>query len=116
MLDTILRPVALPPHLLGHPAPCDFFDAKGTLLLKAGIPISPRAGQMPSTRRLFCRANQARRISTVDPIAQLCGVGRTLIALAERIVRREAVDGHIFVELAQKVHEIWALDADACIG
>ncbi len=52
MLDTILRPVALPQHLLGRPAPCDFFDVKGTLLLKAGIPISPRTGQMPGARRL----------------------------------------------------------------
>jgi len=116
MLDTILRPVALPPHLLGLPAPCDFFDARGTLLVKAGIPISPRAGQLPSSRRLFCRASQARRISPADPLAQLARLGKRLALLSEQALIGEVEDEGPLLALAHEVGEIWALDADACLG
>nr|MBL8457096.1 hypothetical protein [Zoogloeaceae bacterium] len=44
MLDSILRPVAVPPGLLGQPAPCDFFDVRGTLLLREGATINHSIG------------------------------------------------------------------------
>ncbi len=115
-IEPILRPVALPLNLIGHAAPCDFFDAKGTLLLRAGSPIlvSPELARQPS--RFFCEASQADRISTVNPIDQLCEAGKTLSSLIEKTTNCQYVSSSDFIDLAHHVCNLWTLDADACIG
>jgi HD-GYP domain-containing protein (c-di-GMP phosphodiesterase class II) len=116
MLDPVFRPVELPAHLIGRPAPCDFFDARGTLLLRAGAPIVPRREQAPQPRRMFCEARVAERISPVDPIVQLRAAGVTLAQLADQARGGVPPAAAELVALAQALHELWLLDADACIG
>lgn len=113
MTELILRPVVMPHHLIGHPAPCDFFDAKGTLLLKMGSPISMGAAQRC---KFFCEADQADHISPGNPVAQLHKVGKTLSHLAERTSCGEPVSSVEFVNLASELFDLWSLDADFCIG
>ncbi|MDY0014127.1 MAG: HD domain-containing phosphohydrolase [Rhodocyclaceae bacterium] len=114
MLDTVLRPVTLPSHLLGGPSPCDFFDARGTLLLRAGATLRPSAGS--GSRPLFCPARHANRISPINPLAGLDGVTSRLAALVQRVEEgaSDLVGG--FVPLAEAVLSLWETDADACIG
>jgi hypothetical protein len=116
MLDSILRPVALPPALFGRPAPCDFFDARGTLLLRAGARISIDADEAPQRRRVFCEARQAERISPTHPIAQLRRIGGRLSSLARLAAAGEPLGVAEFAELARETFEVWSLDADACLG
>jgi HD-GYP domain-containing protein (c-di-GMP phosphodiesterase class II) len=116
MLDPTYRPVALPAHWAGHPAPCDFFDAGGRLLLKAGSPMVIRNDYSLNSNRVFCAAMEAHRLSPNDPISQLHGVGARLSDLSERAVRGNYVDAVEFFELAQTLFDLWAMDADACIG
>jgi HD-GYP domain-containing protein (c-di-GMP phosphodiesterase class II) len=116
MLDPTYRPVALPAHWDGHPAPCDFFDAGGRLLLRAGSPILIREDHALRPNRVFCAASHAHRLSPSDPIGQLHQVGATLSSLAERAVHGHYVDALEFIDLAQAFFEVWSLDADACIG
>lgn len=116
MFDSILRPVALPSRLMGHPAPCDFFDARGVLLLKAGAPIALRSEHTPQARRIFCKASYANRISPADPIAQLRDIADRLSALAEQVEYGEETVAQDYLDLARRLHEVWVLDADACIG
>lgn len=119
MLANVLRPVALPPALMGRPAPCDFFDARGTLLLRAGMPILPNAGgnaMQPGGRRLYCHAEQAARISPADPINALRHVGEALSMLDELSHTPYLLGRDEFFELTEVLHQNWRLDADACIG
>jgi HD-GYP domain-containing protein (c-di-GMP phosphodiesterase class II) len=110
------RPVALPAHWAGHPAPCDFFDAGGRLLLKAGYPIQIREDHPLRTNRVFCEASQAHRISPSDPVAQLHYLAENLNELAEQALRGNYVDAHDFGDLARSLYDLWSLDADVCIG
>ena len=116
MFDPVLRPVELPAHLIGRPAPCDFFDARGTLLLRAGSPIVPRREQAPQPRRMFCEARVAERISPLDPIVQLRAAASTLSRLADETRGGALPAAEEFVALARELHELWLLDADARIG
>ncbi len=116
MLDHTFRPVTLPVHWDGYPAPCDFFDAGGRLLLREGAPILIREDHPLRPNRVFCESSQAQRISPTNAIAQLCGLGAGLSDLAERAVRGSYIGAAEFVDLAQAFHELWAMDADACIG
>ncbi len=116
MLDPTYRPVALPSHWAGHPAPCDFFDAGGRLLLRAGSPMPIIDDHPFRSNRVFCQASEAHRISPSDPIGQLHEIGAALSALAERAVRGNYVDAVECIDLALGLFELWALDPDACIG
>lgn len=119
MLDTILRPVALPSHFAGRPAPCDFFDERGMLMLRAGVTISPHAthgGSASSARRLYCQAVQAERIAPADPIGRLRAVGEAL-SMLDVLIESHSTVGHVeFFELAEALYHSWLTDADACIG
>lgn len=116
MLDTILRPVSLPSSLIGKPAPCDFFDARGTLLLREGGLINLTAGSADQGRRLFCRAAQAARVSNVDPLRTLHDVGECLSMLDELVAADRLVSAGEFIDLSRHCYEAWRLDPDACIG
>lgn len=120
MLDTILRPVALPSHFAGRPAPCDFYDERGMLLLRAGVKISAGATHAsyaaPTARRLYCQAGQAERIPPADPIAGLLGAADTLSKLDGLLERRAQVTQLKFFELAEALYHSWLTDADACLG
>lgn len=116
MLDSILRPVVLPNHLIGQPAPCDFFDARGTLLLRAGAPVSPLAARDQQQRHLYCSAAQANRFAPDNPIAQLHDVAAALATLADDIDCDDDPAAEDFIRLAHALHELWQQDADACIG
>ena len=116
MLASILRPVALPPQLIGRPAPCDIFDARGTLLQRVGSPVARRAGHSQHPPRVFCEASQADCISSVNPLAQLRAVGENLAHLAAQVDNGRHVAAAELTGLARELRELWALDADACIG
>ena len=68
LLYPLFRPVILPLDLIGHPAPCDIFSARGTLVVKTGAVISQRAHDLMQPQHVFCQAEQAHYISTLDPI------------------------------------------------
>lgn len=112
MLDTLLRPVALPPHLLGGPAPCDFFNARGTLLLRAGATIGATGG----SRRFFCPARHANRISPVNPLAGLDSIAHRLESLVDALEGGGQGRAGEWVRLAETLLALWGADADACIG
>lgn len=115
--SSILRPVAVPPHLVGRPAPCDFFDARGTLLLRAGAPIAAQAAaSVPQARRFYCRAAHAEQIAPSDPVGALRSVGEALSMLDELIGTRQVLTRVEFFELAETLYHSWQADADACIG
>lgn len=116
MLSTILRPVALPPDLIGQPAPCDLFDARGTLLLRQGASISLRAETPHRPCTVFCAAEQAERISPADPIGRLREIGMALGQLADAAVQGGVVAAEDFRDLARCTYEVWQLDADVCLG
>lgn len=116
MLDSILRPVALPKHLIGRPAPCDFFDVRGTLLLRAGTPVSPLASHGQQHRHLYCSAAQADRIAPANPIAQLHDVAAALANLADYVECGDDPTPENFIRLAHALHGLWQQDADACLG
>ena len=116
MLDTILRPVQLSPALLGKPAPCDFFDARGTLLLREGGVINQSLDSSFRARQLYCRAVQARRVSAADPLRTLVDVAESLSMLDELAIADRLLLVDDFRDLAQNALAAWRLDADACIG
>jgi hypothetical protein len=116
MLDSILRPVTLPAHLTGRPAPCDFFDARGTLLLRSGTPVSPRATLDPQRTRLYCTAVEARRLSPENPLAELHALADALDGLGARASSDRLPAASEFLRLARSLHALWQQDADACIG
>ncbi|MBR0565528.1 HD domain-containing protein [Azoarcus sp. L1K30] len=116
MVDSILRPVALPPGLIGQPAPCDLFDVRGTLLLREGVEISPLMIAGYGERRLYCRATQAMRVSDAEPLKVLRDIGNALAMLDELLVGGQPVSADDFVSLATETYKTWMLDPDACIG
>ena len=116
MLDSILRPVPLSGTLFGKPAPCDFFDARGNLLLREGVTISESMGPAIAARRLYCRAAHAERVTTADPIRTLRDVGEALSMLDELLMAGRRVQAEAFHDLAAEAFAAWTLDADACIG
>ncbi len=116
LLRDLYRPVILPPALIGHPAPCDIFSARGALVVKTGSVISQRAHDLMQPQRIFCQAAQAHHLSTLDPIEEIKRVSRTLSSLSERATRDTSVTACEFTALARQVLEAWFLDADACLG
>lgn len=116
MSDSILRPVTLTPSLVGKPAPCDFFDARGTLLLREGSEISEAMRTAPGTRRVYCRASQALRISSANPLRTLRDIGEALSMLEELAVSGAPLGSAEFLSLASETYGVWMQDADACIG
>lgn len=116
MYDSIMRPVMVSPGLVGKPAPCDFFDARGTLLLREGGAVSPTMGEQQGSRRLYCRASQAGRVSSGDPLRTLRHVGKTLAALDELATAGGSATASDFRALAEEAYAVWTQDPDACIG
>lgn len=116
LLHTFFRPVILPPDLIGHAAPCDFFSARGTLVVKAGAMISQRAYDPFQAQRIFCEAEQAHHLSTLDPLTELQRVSQSLSHIAKRVARGALVIADEIHVLAHQVFEAWFLDADACLG
>ena len=114
--NPILRPIELPQELLGKNAPCDLFNARGVLLIKAGAPIPAPAHDPLWPTRLFCTAEQAQMLSDADPALILPQVGVHLSQLSARILLSEQVTPGELTTLAQTVFNIWSLDADACLG
>lgn len=112
----IQRPIELPLELLGQCAPCDLFNARGVLLIKAGAPIPALVHDPLWPVRLFCAAEHARMLSTADPASILRQVGARLSRLSARILLGEHVTPGELSALAREVFDIWTLDADACLG
>lgn len=116
MLESILRPVTVPSHLLGTVSPCDLFNARGTLLLRTGTPIPEHVESMQHRHRLFCKAGNANLISSTDPIGELRFLAARLSVLAERVEYRRPFNAHSFITMAENLHDLWSQDADACLG
>lgn len=116
MLDSILRPVTLPRSLLGSTAPCDLFNARGTLLLRSGAPIPPHVESSRHRNRVFCLASHAEQISAADPVGDLKKLAARLSALAEKIEFRQPASARGLIELAEGLFALWSQDADACLG
>lgn len=120
----ILRPIWVPGEWQGQAAPCDFFNSRGMLLLRAGAEITPRltldASQLrqagASQPRVFCRDYQAQLISDFNPLESLQEIGLMLAYLDERLMRHEHVSAQELIRLACDLHALWSLDADACLG
>lgn len=116
LFNHLYRPVTLPPELIGLPSPCDIFSARGALVLKSGSTISLRALELMQPQRVFCQAEQAHHLSTLDPIEELKSVGAGLSDIAERLARDAGVAAVELSTLAQSVLQVWLLDPDACLG
>jgi len=113
---SIYRPIELPLELLGQCAPCDLFNARGVLLIKAGAPIPALVHDPLWPVHLFCSAEHAQMLSTADPAYVLQQVGVRLSQLSARILQGEHVSPGELSTLAREVFDIWMLDADACLG
>lgn len=116
MSTSILRPVVMPPELIGHPAPCDLFNASGVLLLRAGALIVHGRRDPSQPLRFLCPAAFAARISHAHPARELSRIAATLADISERIARNAHVSASELRELARDLLEVWLLDADACLG
>lgn len=115
-MEAPLRPVVLPPELLGQRAPCDLYNALGVLLVRAEAIIGFSVRHPLRPTRVFCSARHAARISDFDPLAELGRIGQTLAEIAERLSHDEHVSPAELTGLTRAVHDAWALDADACLG
>ena len=115
-MDALLRPVVLPPELIGRRAPCDLFNALGVLLVRADAVIAFSVRHPFRPTRVFCPAKLAARISDVNPIAQLGRIGQALAQIAERLAHSEHVSPGELAGLSHCVQDAWALDVDACLG
>ncbi len=115
-MPSMLRPVILPEELIGKRAPCDLFNARGMLLVNAGSLITLGVRRPFRPTRVFCVAAQASRISDVNPIVELARANSELATIAERVARGEGVFQGDLVSLARSIHEMWTIDADACLG
>jgi len=115
-LHELYRPVMLPPELIGQAAPCDIFSARGALIVKAGWVISQRTQDALQPQRLFCQAEEAHHLTTLDPIDELKNLSLALSNIAERVARGSLVTAGELIALAHQVLEAWVLDADACLG
>ncbi len=116
LFSNLYRPVILSSALIGHPAPCDIFSARGALVVKTGSVISQRAHDLMQPQHIFCQAEQAHHISTLDPTEELKRVSRALSAISERVVHDASVTSGELIALARQLLEVWFLDADACLG
>jgi HD-GYP domain-containing protein (c-di-GMP phosphodiesterase class II) len=112
----MLRPVVLPPDLIGKRAPCDLFNARGVLLVNADSVIGFSVRNPFRPTRVFCPADRAACISDANPIFQLTKIGKTFAEIAERLARSEPVSASEISRLAQTLYEAWVQDADACLG
>jgi HD-GYP domain-containing protein (c-di-GMP phosphodiesterase class II) len=112
----IHRPIELPRELLGTLAPCDLFNARGVMLIKAGAPIPTLIHDPLWPVRLFCEAQHAQQLSNANPALQLQQVGKRISLLSARFLQGAHVSASEFSVLAQEVFDLWALDADACLG
>jgi len=112
----IHRPIELPRELLGKLAPCDLFNARGVLLIKAGTAIPRLVQDSLWPMRLFCDAQHAHQLSHTDPAVKMQQVGKHLSLLSARLLQSEHVSPGELLSLAQEVFDLWSLDADACLG
>ncbi|MCL2645194.1 MAG: hypothetical protein FWD51_07025 [Betaproteobacteria bacterium] len=112
----ILRAVMLSPVHIGTVAPCDFFDRKGTLLLREGTLISEGIQEKLGKRRLFCNARHAAAILTDDPLRSLVVIGRKLSVVDAVLNANASFSIRACEELAESVYLNWQFDPDACIG
>jgi hypothetical protein len=115
-MASMLRPVILPPELIGQRAPCDLFNARGILLAIAGSVISLDARSPLRPTCVFCPADEAAKISHVNPVSELARIQLSLTRLGERVARGQSVSRGDLVALARSLHEMWTIDADACLG
>ena len=111
-----LRPVTLPPNMIGQRLACDLFNAHGILLAKADSVISSSLQQQLQQIPIFCPADQAGNISGLNPVSQLRRIAKTLAEIDERLVRNEYVSSSELNRLARDLYDVWDLDADACLG
>ena len=111
-----LRPVTLPPNMIGQRLACDLFNANGILLAKVDSVISPGLQNQLQQIPIFCPADQAEKISGFNPVSQLRRIAKTLSEIDERLVRNEHVSSGELNRLARDLYDVWVLDADACLG
>lgn len=112
----IYRPIELPAELRNKPALCNLFNARGVLVIKAGAAIPALALDPQWPVRLFCEAHDAHLFSDLDPEHRLRQISDRLSALSARVVLGEHVSQGDLLALTHQLHELWALDADACLG
>ena len=112
----IHRPIELPQELLGKLAPCDLFNARGVLLVKAATPIPALIHDPLWPVRLFCEARHAQQLSNTDPALQLRQVSLRLSLIEARILQGAHVSPSELSALAQEAFDVWRSDADACLG
>lgn len=112
----MLRPVLLPPDLIGQRAPCDLFNALGVLLVRAGAVIGFSLRHPFRPTRVYCPADQAARISDVNPVVRLGQVGTTLAGIAAQLECGDHVSPAALIDLSRTIHDLWVLDPDACLG
>lgn len=116
VFSRMLRPVVLPPDLIGHRTPCDIFNVNGAVWIKAGNTVPLSASEPSYSGRFFCRATEAGQITVLDPIHGLQRVANGLSDISARIGRGEHVGTGELAALTRQVHELWVADADACLG
>lgn len=115
-MNAVLRPVVLPEDLIGKCAPCDLFNVRGVLLVSADSVIAFSIRNPFRPTKVFCRADQADRISDVNPIVLVGCIGKTLAEIAKRLALSQAVAEDELTKLSQIVYDTWIHDADACLG
>ena len=113
---SIHRPIELPRDLLGQRAPCDLFNARGVLLIKAGASVPALIHDPLWPVRIFCAAQHAQQLSNADPATQMPQIGQRLSQLSIRILQHQHVTAGELLTLAQAIFDLWSLDADACLG
>ncbi|THF65743.1 HD domain-containing protein [Pseudothauera nasutitermitis] len=116
MSALLLRPILLPPTFAGHPAPCDLFDERGTLLARAGTPLGQARDTTAIARRFYCRAGQAPSTTQPEPLRTLRDIGEALAMLDTLVTDGTPPPASAFLELAAHCHAAWRFDPDACIG
>ena len=114
--EQLLRPVILPPDLIGQPMPCDVFSARGALMVKAGALISQRTHETLQPQRIFCQAEQAHYLSAFDPVTELARISDGLSAISVRIACGAPLRASELTLLVRQVIDVWSLDADVCLG
>lgn len=113
---SILRPVVIPPELIGQPAPCDLFNANGVLLLRAGALIAHGRQDPSQPLRFHCPVAFAARISHANPTRELSRIAGVLADISERVAGGAHVSASELRGLARALLEAWLVDADACLG
>ena len=111
-----LRPVTLPPNMIGQRLACDLFTAHGVLLAKADSVVSSSLQNQLQQIPVFCPADQAENISDFNPVSQLRRIAKTLSEIDERLVRNQHVSSGELNRLVRDLYDAWVSDADACLG